>query len=203
MPRAVVGFAVVLVVGLAAVLVAGLTRTSGLVYGDGVAPLSPIGFLPGQRVCQQGIELPDGTRFSSVRFYAGSRGTPGQPLEVRSGNRVARVAGGYGGRVPMNVPLSGSGTVQVCFRNLGDRSATIWGSTQHGTSSSSATLDERPAVFDVSLRFERSPRSLLALLPAIGERASQFKAGVVSPGFLLFLGVVVLVGVPALLVLAE
>jgi hypothetical protein len=186
-------------------VIAGLTRTSDLVYGDGVAPLAQTDFSPGQRICQQPIVLPDGSRFERVRLFAGARGTPGPPLEVSIGSRTARLPGGYGAHTALLAPLGGGeGSLRVCVRNVGDRPATIWGSSaRNGTSASAATLDGKPVDYDVSLRFEReTPRSLLALVPAIGERASQFKPGVVSSGSLLALALIVLLGVPVLLVVA-
>ena len=64
---------------------------------------------------------------------------------------------------------------------------------------SRATVDGRPVEFDVALELRREPRSLIALLPKMAERAGLFRAGWVTPLTYLALVAALLVGAPVLL----
>lgn len=213
--RAVRAFLVTLAAGLPLLAVAGLTQRSTLVYTPGVTPATPVADLqPGQETCQRPLSLPDGARFERVRLYAGTPTAPGPRLEVtvrpvdpaRPPLGRGRIAGGYRGRAPLTAAVGeirSAAPLAICVRNRGPARAAVWGSVAYASGPTEATLDGKPVVYDLAVRLERDrPRSLLALLGAIGERASLFKPRWCTPAVLGLLGLLALAGVPALIAVA-
>ena len=201
---------------LVATIALGLLRSSTLVYSLGVAPAVPVaGLRPGQQACQGAVIVPNGTAFDRVRIALGTYRRPGPEVEVvvrRAASRVpiarGRLAGGYGDfadapwhvvpvkRVSTATPLS------ICIVNRGKRPVAPIGNAPLASRTSSASVGGVAVPGDISLKLERSPRSLLATIPESFERASLFKAGFVGAWTFWLLTPLVLLGVPALLVAA-
>jgi hypothetical protein len=203
--------------GLVALLVLAGTRSSGDVYSIGVGAYQPVAVLQhGDSACQQQIRLPDGAWFDRVTVPLGTFMKPGRPLEleIRAGDRTGRVlargrlAGGYAdiGRTPRQAIRTGrtelSGPVSVCLRNPGSGRIAVFGGAAYASPITTMTVDGRSAPSDMSIAFARAhPPSLLASIPAMLERASVFKAGVITRVTLGILALLALIGVPALLAL--
>jgi hypothetical protein len=214
---AVLGFLAVLAIGAVGLVVAGFATGSALVYTPGVTPFSPVVTLqPGQRACMRPISTPDGATFERVRVFAGRDGIPGPPLEasvatVKGGDELGRgrLAGGYRGAgkpAPVAIPVGRvhpTEPIEVCVRDAGSAPVALWGAPTIASKSDTVLGGGPPLGSDISVRLERAhERSLIAGLPDEAERASVFKAGVLSPPVWLVFALVVLLGVPALLVLA-
>ena len=211
--RALIG---VLAVGLLALLAFGLLKGSSLVYTLGVAPQGPVAQLaPGSRACQGVIELPDGATYDRVGIYPSSAGgrAPAVDVTIRppaGGAAIAEgtLAGGYRAGSPPALrrvdvgKQRRDGPITVCFENAGRRELQLWGTGAIASPSTSATIDGKPKNFDHGITFERGSRSLVAQLPDIAERASVFHPQWVSPLAYALLAALVLIGGPALLILA-
>jgi hypothetical protein len=217
MRSATLGLFAVLLIGFAALLLVGLSKGSALVYTLGVAPQGPVAQLkPGSRACQGPVRLPDGSRFERIGFYPRAAGGPGSPVGVTvraaaGGPTLARgvLAGGYrsGSPPPLRQVTVGrqrqGPPLTVCFRNAGSRPLELWGTAAIASPSTLAIVDGKPADFDLGVTFERSgQRSLIALAPTIAERASVFHPQWVSPVAYALIAALVLIGAPALLLLA-
>jgi hypothetical protein len=210
---AVLGFALAFLMAMAGVVILGLTRGSDLVYSPGAtaaAPLVPVA--SGQTACQGPLRVPRGGRFDRVAFTVGTYGRRGPALrvEVRDERTHRRLAAGalregYAdiarapvhvvpvGRVDTAVPL------EVCITDVGERKVALYGQPGIAAPRSRATVDGTPVAFDIALTLRRNERSLIALLPAMGERAGLFRAGWVTPLTYLILLVALVVGTPVLL----
>lgn len=214
---AVLGFLAVLVVGAIGLAAAGFAAGSALVYTPGVTPFSPVVTLQaGQQVCMRPISPPDGATFERVRVFAGVDGMPGPPLEAtvapaNGGGELGRgrVAGGYrGAGKPASVAIPvgrvhPTSPMRVCVRDAGSTPAALWGAPTIASKSDTVLDGGPPLGSDISVRLERAgKRSLIAGLPDEAERASLFKARILSPGLWLVGALVVLLGIPALLVQA-
>ncbi len=91
--------------------------------------------------------------------------------------------------------------MDVCFRNAGTRPVRFYGGPSF-ESPGHAYVGERVAFGDLALVFRRSePRSALAQVPDIFERATRFRPGVVGAWTFWVLLVAVAGGIPALLAL--
>jgi hypothetical protein len=212
-----VGLLAALLVGAAVLLGLGLTQRSSLAYTPGVTPFAPVAELrPKQRACVAPITPPEDVTFDRVRVFAGTDGRPGPPLEVTVAPEAnepdlarGRSAGGYRSAGPAPAPATvevgrvrPDGAIVVCVRNAGSRKLALFGAGGIA-SGPTTTVEGVPSPGDISVRLEDSrSRSLVALLPAMAERASRFKPGWAAPGVLGLLGALVLLGVPALLALA-
>jgi hypothetical protein len=183
--------------------------TLGVPAEAGVAPLDP-----GHVICQQPIDVAAGAEFDAIRAQIGTYGKPGSALVVTvrdSANRVlarGRQAGGYGDvavlpthRIALDRMVRAP-RVDVCLRNVGTRRVAFYGTGDLAARGSSAFLDGKPLAVDLSLSFERSPRSLASLVPLMFERASLFRFPWVGPWLYWLLGAVLLFGTPTLLILA-
>ena len=217
MRSGVVAFLAVLALGLLALLATGLTRASALVYTLGVAPQGPVGMLePGSRACQGAINLPGDARFERIGLYPRTPGGPGSPLEVSirpadGGAALARgeLPGGYRGDEPPRLRYADLGRQRrpepftVCVTNRGSRDVELWGTAALASPSTSSVLDGKPGDFDLGVTFaDREERSLLARLPEAAEHASVFHPGWTSPWAYAVLAALVLLGGPALLLVA-
>jgi hypothetical protein len=217
MRSGVLAFLAVLAVGLLALIAIGLTRGSPTIYTLGVAPQGPVAQLkPGSKACQGVVELPDGASYDRIGLYPRSAGAPGAAVDVTirpasGGAALARgtLAGGYraGSPPPMRAVDVGhqrqGGPITVCFENAGQRKLELWGTGAVASPSTSATVDDKPQDFDLGVTFERAnERSLIALLPDVAARASVFHPQWVSPVAYTLLAALLVIGGPALLVLA-
>jgi hypothetical protein len=88
-------------------------------------------------------------------------------------------------------------------RNRGVLRAGIYGAADAASRTSTGTLNGQPLNADLSLVFERDhSRSLAALVPAMFDRASLFRASWVGAWVYVLLALVVVLGIPALLTIA-
>lgn len=209
--RAVTGFLAVLAAGLIAVVAVAVTSSSGLVYALGATAAGPAAPIePGGVACQGPIAVPDGAEFDRVGFKLGTYGEPGPEIavEVREaggGRRLASgtLAAGYAdgtaqlvevGRVATRAPL------EVCIRNTSSLPIVVYGQPTIASPRTNATADGKRLAVDMAITLDREPRSFLALLPTMADRASLFRAGWVGPFTYLILALLVVIGVPLLLV---
>jgi hypothetical protein len=212
MRSAVRGFLVVLIAGLALLAVVGLVHGSALVYSLGVQPQQVVANLrTGDRVCQAPIRLPPDQPFERIGFRAAGAGDMDVSVEaVPSGTVLARsrvaVAPAGAALPPMSrarfAHVLVHRPVAVCFTNRGSAPAVLWGTVNVASGPTSATLNGTPLNLDVAVQFERPERSIIALMPRMADRASLFQARLLSPTVYAILAALVLLGVPALLVLA-
>jgi hypothetical protein len=197
-------FAVMLAVCLAGVALLGLTRTSDLVYSPGVVASAPVAVVgPGQRACQAPLHLPDDAAFDRVAFTAGTTGRPDVALEVLDDGTGRTLASGEvaatatpAEHVVRTRRVETARPLRICFTNRGTGSMAIYGQPGIASPRSRATLDGEPLAFDLALELRSEPRSLLALLPTMAERASLFRAGWVTPLTYLVLALALLIGAP-------
>ncbi|MDQ3936740.1 MAG: hypothetical protein M3340_19140, partial [Actinomycetota bacterium] len=95
------------------------------------------------------------------------------------------------------------GAVDVCIRNAGTRRVALYGAPDRDIPGTVGELGGRPLDADLRLRFLRTePRSALALVPDVLERATLFRPGIVGTLTLWILLAATLAGVPLLLALA-
>ena len=203
------------VVAVVALLVVGLTQRTSLAFTLGVFPATPAAELnPGQRVCQVPIAVPSGAEFDRIVVKLGTFGKPGPELEASVADSTGRVIsrgtlrGGYA-----DVAQSGeqaiavdevpeNSDVDVCLRNRGNVKVAVFGNADAASRTSTAWKDNEPTGNDLTLVFERSPRSVASLFGAMAERASLFKLSWAGAWMFWLLGALVLLAVPALLVRA-
>jgi hypothetical protein len=185
-----------------------LAFTLGVPSNGAVAPLKA-----GQTVCQAPIEVPDdAAAFDRVVAHLGTYGRPGPAVElsVQTSDRRTiargRIAGGYGdnSRPPIELGrVTDRGPLRVCLRNAGRGPVGVYGAADAAARASTAMLDGQPIRADLDLVFERDhARSVASLVPAILSRASLFRASWLGSWAYVLLGLVVLLGVPALLAIA-
>jgi len=202
-------------VAVLALLVTGLVQRSSLAFTLGVFPATPAAELrPGQEVCQVPIAVPEGGEFDRVVVKLGTFGKPGPAIEVSIRGRTEGVIsrgtlrGGYA-----DVAQSGeqaiavdevpeNSDVDVCLRNRGNVKVAVFGNADAASRTSTAWKDNEPTGNDLTLVFERSPRSVTSLFGAMADRASLFKLGWTGAWAFWLLGALVLLAVPALLVRA-
>jgi hypothetical protein len=78
----------------------------------------------------------------------------------------------------------------------------VFGNAGIASRPTTAAVAGKPVDADLNVAFERDPRSLLSLAPAIAERAALFRAGWVGLWTYALLAALMLLAVPALLVRA-
>ena len=180
------GFVVAGVVAMA--LVAVLQRTS-LAFTLGVAPAIPaVPLRAGDQACQRPIEVPEDASFDRVSLAVGTYHRAGSPLRVAvrspAGRTLAsgRLAGGYPdvGVVPMHTirldrTVPATTRIAVCLRNAGPRRVALYGNADAAARTSTATRDRRPLHVDMTLVFERGPRSMIGEVPSMFSRAALFR----------------------------
>jgi hypothetical protein len=210
MRRVTITFAVVLAAALALLVTLGLTRKSDLVYAPGALASGPVvGLTDGEQACQGPYRVPSGDAFDRVSFTLTTSGEAGAPVRVTvreaGGGRElgqGRLAGGYAdnqthvvevGRVETTEPID------VCLENEGGPRVAVFGQADIASPHTSATLDGKPAKVDMAVDLRTHERSQLALVPAMVERASRFRAGWLTPAVYWVLGLAILVGAPLLL----
>jgi hypothetical protein len=204
--------AVVLVSAALLTAVAGSDERD-LAFSPGVAAQVPAAVAPpGEDVCQTDVRVE--ARFDVIRLLLGTYGRPGPRLAVvvRDAESGRRLAGGVlppGARdnesafVRVAPGVAEGIDVDVCFRNEGDHRVALYGGVPWADSLSDARVGGRIVPFDLRLDFFRSePRSALALVPDMFERAALFRPpGVGAWTYWCLLGLV-LAGVPLLLAAA-
>lgn len=200
----------VLGLGALALLLTALTRTSALVYSPGVVAGGPaVTLATGRTVCQGPLTPPSGTRFDRVVLFPAAPGGAGS-VAVRAVGGRGLGAGRFAGAAEDVEPSEGStvaigsvrstAPIEVCLRATGPQPLTLLGTGAGASPTSGARVDGRPITNDVALRLEGEDRSLLALAPAMAQRAARFRpAGAWLYGVL---AVLVLVAVPVLLLRA-
>jgi len=212
MRSGVLALGVVLAIGFAGLLALGLVRGSALEYTLGVAPQGPVGKLdPGDRLCQGVLRPPREATFDRVGYYPRTSGGPSS-IEVTVQAAGGSEPGSGRERIDATAPAlhrTDVGQVEpgqplsVCFENVGARRIELFGTAPIASPSTSATLNGKPADFDLGVTLERAKeRSLLAQAVDIARRMSVFHAGWVSPLALALLAAMVLIGIPLLLVAA-
>jgi hypothetical protein len=206
MRRGRLAFAVVFGLGLLALAIAGFARESDLVYSPGVNPFAPILDVPaGQRACQGPMRSPDGGEFDRIGFSVASLDAPvrGEVIDTATGRQLAsgRLAAGGGG--PGHVVRVGRvrtrAPVQVCIVNEGAKPLSFYGQVAAASAHTTGTVDGKDPGVDFAFTLRREPRSVLALLPTIADRAALFRAGWVTPAVYLVLALLILVIAPLLL----
>ena len=211
-PRAaLIAFLVTALAGLAAMAAVGATDERALAFTLGVLPGGPAAELrAADEACQGPIPVPEA--FDAVELQVGTFGRPGAQLELRvvrspGGEELAqgRVAGGY---EDVSRPVASVGRVDagqrvsVCVRNAGERRVAIYGAPDIAGKGSVTQNGDRVAA-DLTLVFLREqPRSALASLPDMLERAALFKPSWIGAWTLWILAALTLLGLPALLALA-
>jgi hypothetical protein len=206
------GALIAFVAGLAVLLVVMATDHRHLAFSLAVRPAAPgVVLLPGSGACQHDVDVEVGFDRASLLFA--SYFHPGPRLEFRvldhrSGRRVAA------GVLPDGYPDSRVSTVRfdrtvpsgeridLCVKNVGVRKVALFSGPPGDNEPSHATIDGRPIAADILVDFNRSPRSMLSLVPDVFRRAALFHPSWVGSWTFWLLAVVLLVGVPALLSMA-
>jgi hypothetical protein len=177
----------------------------------------------GHEGCQGPIGLTD--RTARVEFNPGTphaeRGPAVMTLirDARTSQVLARgkLAAGFDPRVPQTVSFApampANAVVDVCFRNLGPGQVLLFGDTAFGTSrvgflgvhptivTSSASLDGQDLPnHDIAMVFPRpKPKSVLALVPEMFQRAALFRPHWLGAWTYWLLAALVLLATPLLL----
>jgi hypothetical protein len=198
--------------GVALLVVVALAHRTSLAFTEGVVPAAPVVALaPAQQACQQPVDVPGGGDFDAVSVVVGARDASPPPLRlvVQSANgrvlATGQVAGGYGRRAERRVGLDRTvdpGRVRVCLQNVGAGRAAVYGNADLAARTSTAVRDGRPLHRDITLVFERAPRSLAGLAPHILDRAALFRVPWLGPWIYVVLAALLLLVAPWLLVRA-
>jgi hypothetical protein len=178
----------VVALGLLVLIVAGLVDrrdeafTLGVRAGGVAADLRP-----GQRACQERIDVPE--EFNAVELQVGTyrRAGPRLDVSVHEGGAGGPVLGegslapGYPdvSRPRIEVgSIPAGGRVAVCIENAGDRRVALYGNAGIAAPSSTLRVRGRTVDNDLTLVFHTDgKRSLLGELPDMFQRAALFKAG--------------------------
>src|SRR5215218_3484681 len=201
---------------LALAVVAVAQRTS-LAFTLGVARAAVVARLgPGEEACQRPIDVPSGAAFDRVALAVGTSGRPGPPLRLtvraaRGGGVLAAGAlrGGYPDverrrvtRVRLDRTVRAPQRISVCVENGGPRRVGVYGDADLAARTSTAVKDGRPLRRDLSLVFERAPRSVASEVPAVLDRAALFRFPGLGAWAYVALAVLLVVGGPLLLIRA-
>jgi hypothetical protein len=200
---------------LALGLVAVLQRTS-LAFTLGVARAAAVARLaPGEQACQRPIDVPSGAAFDRVALGVGTYGRPGSPLRLTvraaSGGRAlatGALAGGYpdvARRPVQRIRLDRkvrAPRVSVCVENGGPRRVGVYGDVDLAARTSTAVKDGRPLRRDLSLVFERAPRSIANEVPTMLARAALFRFPGLGAWAYVVLGLLLVVAGPLLVIRA-
>lgn len=173
------------------------------------ADITPIVLRPGQRACESLVAFEPATRAATV--LSDGHQADGPPLRI-----VARadgwrssgtVEGGYGGFAQLQVPLDpppAPAIGEVCVENVGDRRARLQGTTEGRVHTRSETsVDGEPIEARMALVLSEGEHRSLADRPQqILDRIAAFKPPIVGSWSLSLLALLVVLGVPALVVVA-
>jgi hypothetical protein len=201
----VIGFTAAAVLALAGVALAqrtSLALTLGVARAAAVARLAP-----GQQACQQPIDVPSGAAFDRVALGVSGRAAVRFTVRGAGGGVLATgtLAGGSAGvarRVRLDRTVRASQRVAVCVENRGPGRVGVYGDADLAARTSTAVKDGRPLRRDLSLVFERRPRSLASEVPAMLSRAALFRFPGLGAWAYVVLGLLLVVGGPLLLVRA-
>jgi hypothetical protein len=199
-PAALTGFiCAVAVVGL---LVLAFAQRTRLAFTLGVVPAVPAATLqPGSEACQTPIAVPPGGDFDRVVVKLGTGN--GAVVQVRDvGTKHVLGEGAVAAERADVGKITGNRSVDVCVLNHGQGALQVIGSGDIASRSTVGMVDGKPSGTDLTLRFERAPRSLLSLVPRMFDRAALFKTGWAGGWTFWLLAALVLLAVPALLVRA-
>lgn len=208
MRRATTVVAAVCALAVVALLGVSLVQRTELAFTPGIAPAIPVAKLPtGAKLCQWPLQVPPGGAFDRVVVSAGGGRDVELTLERTGAGGVLRRA-----TVPTSARVqSRSITVErvpdgtrfdVCITNRGGGTVEVLGNADTASRTSSSTVDGKPTGLDMTVRFEREPRSMFSLIGDMLDRASLFKASWFGAWTYWLLTAAVLVGVPLLLVRA-
>jgi hypothetical protein len=209
MPRhAVIALLGVVAAGLVGLVAVALSDERRTAFTLGVAPGGVAAVLPpSTEVCQSPVRVAED--FNVVNFQVGTYMRPGEPLEVtvRSADGVARgrLPGGYGDGLEQRVDVgtvAADQKVSVCIKNVGNRRMAIYGGAGAAARLTSAAIDGREQDVDLTLVFEREPRSALASLSAVFRHASRYRPDWAGPWLFWALGLIVVLGIPVALAAA-
>jgi hypothetical protein len=207
----------ILVAGAVGLGVAGFSNERSQAFTLGVPRSAPVKLKAGDEACQGPIAVPKDAAFEGVTFAVGTRDRPGQPLDVSlragdaTGTPIARgtLRAGYPdvADVPEHTVWVGhvpdGRTVTACVTNRGRRAAFLYAAADAAARGSTGSIDGRAVGADFAFDFtRRDPRSLVALLPAVFERASLFRADGIGTWTYFVLAALVVLAVPGLLVWA-
>jgi hypothetical protein len=203
----------VVAVGFVALLVSQLSQSTTLAFTLGAAPLAANATVKhGQTVCQRSINVPPHGDFDRVALQIGTNHRPGSELAVV----VRRHSGGVlgHGTLPAGYPdvpseggyreiatgdIAAGQPIDVCVENRGPGTVRLYGSGALANRNSDATLDGKPAQYDVAMVFRTDERSRASQIGHAFARASLFRPGFVGPWTYWVLAVLVVIAVPALL----
>jgi hypothetical protein len=165
---------------------------------------------PGSETCQH--ELEAAAEFDTVEFVLGTGELPGPPLgvtvrEIRTLRTLAtgRLAAGARDNRPVAVrldrPISEGTRFDVCVSNASEREVGFYGGPT-AESPGHSEVDGHPGRGDLRIVFLRSePRSALAQVPDMFDRATRFRPDAVGAWTFWLLLAGVAAGIPALLAL--
>jgi hypothetical protein len=202
-----------IVVGLtaAAVLamaVVALAQRTSLAFTLGVARAAAVARLgPGEQVCQEPIDVPAGGAFDRVTLGASGRGALRLTVRDARGRVLAAgtLAGGPAGvarRVRLDRTVRAPQRVAVCVENRGPGRAGVYGDADLAARTSTAVKDGRPLRRDLSLVFERAPRSVASEVPRMLSRAALFRFPGLGAWAYVVLALLLVVAGPLLLIRA-
>src|SRR4051812_45251034 len=202
----VVGLTAAAALALAVVAVA--QRTS-LSFTLGVARAAPVARLgPGEQACQRPIDVPAGGAFDRVAL--GVAGRAALRLTVRdarggllaTGNVAPSGSPGVARAVRLDRTVRASQRVSVCVEDRGPGRLGVYGDADLATRRSTAVKDGRPLRRDLSLVFERAPRSVASEVPTMLSRAALFRFPGMGTWAYVGLGLLLAIGGPVLLIRA-
>jgi hypothetical protein len=200
-----------------ALAVVALAQRASLAFTLGVARAAAVARLgPGEQACQRPVDVPTGAAFDRVALGVGTYGRPGPPLRVTvraaSGGRVlasGALAGGYPdvarrpvARVRLDRTVGASQRISVCVENRGRGGIGVYGDADLAARTSTAVKDGRPLRRDLSLVFERAPRSMASEVPSMLDRAALFRFPGLGAWAYVALAVLLVAGGPLLLIRA-
>ena len=213
----VVALVAVAVAAAAAVAVVGATDERELAFTTNVrAVRTVVDVVPGSQACQTGLE--SAAEFDVVELLPGTGELPGPPLlvtareaftyrELATGRLPAGARDNQGVRVRLERPVPEGELFDLCVRNDGDRPVAFYGGPTRESPGHSVvgepSAEVHPGKGDMKIVFLRSePRSALAQLPDMFDRATRFRPDIVGEWTFWLLLVAVAAGIPALLAFA-
>lgn len=166
---------------------------------------------PGEQACQGSIQA--GAEFDAVELLLGTGHRPGPPLSVSvretyttrvvsTGRLPAGARDNQGATVQLDRPVAEGTDFDVCVRNDGRNEVAFYGGPTHEAPGHSF-VGSRPGTGDMRIIFRRTePRTALAQVPDMFERAALFRPEPVGTWAFWALLVAVAGGIPLLLALA-
>ena len=193
-------------VALAALVLAAASDDRGLAFTLNVRPQRVVAVAPpGAEACQRDVLVP--ARFDIVQVLLGTYGRPGPPLALivreagdgrvlAEGRLPAGAADNQAARIRVGPPVPEGARVDVCVRNAGSRRVALYGGPDEDGVGTAYAAGRRLGA-DLRMSFRRSePRSALALLPDVIDRAAVFRPRAVGAWTFWVLLVLVVAGLP-------